>query len=316
MWSQINDEISSIKRQASKNIPTVQEIVTGTQNLLFNRGPGLLVDIHHQAKSIYPKNFTGLNLIANKILNHQTDYNFNVNLNTEDFVYSPYKSYIGREEKRYASECNQAGYSSITFRQDISDELKLTVCGHIQHVKSGTVECVMDYYGKGFTTSASIANINTSLVEIIIQHLQEINRKIAVGLELNLKGQSNFSPSSQNVSAVGRYYEDSIKGIISGTVGSQGMQMCIAKEIKPQLSVATILDVCFQKRHITGSIACKYIEKDMSLQASIDNTGCVVINLSKKDLYKNDKIVFRPTISVLLNLQKTFKLGIGFELFI
>ncbi|XP_077300445.1 mitochondrial import receptor subunit TOM40 homolog 1-like [Arctopsyche grandis] len=317
MWSQINDEISSLTRPASKNVPSLQTIMSGAKEALLSPGPILLVNIHRQCKQVYPKHYSGITLLLNKNINDQVKYNFNLNLNPLEPYHSPYNAYVGRELERYSTDQNQAGYSNITLEQSISEELKCSVSGHVQHVNAGTVDCVFDYSGKNFTTSASISNINASKTEVILQHLHEINKKVSIGAELGLQTANITSIDSKRASIVGRYCEDNL-GVVSGTLNNRGLQVCLFKKIKPQLKIATVLDVCFETKHLIGSLACQIIEKDVCLRTSVDTDGYVALNLTNNSLYERDNIVVKPNISLLCNSldPKSVKFGVGFEVFV
>lgn len=298
MWGQFEKELNNILDVIK--IPRKNDIKLVQRRILFPNNPGLLTDINKHVKNIYPNYYGGLNITAKSQLSGDLDYTLHVNIDKTEW-FRPYGDYIGKTLQ-----------NTMLFEHNLSNQLKCTVNAQLDQIENGTLECVLDYYEKESSHSAAISNVGFNNGKASFRTLHTLNNNLSAGGEVTLKsGKGNFREATE-INLAARYFDSKRKCIFSGSVGTEGVQICVFKRIDPKLFTSSIIDYELNTQKIIGSVAGQFIHDLGIIKASLDTKGRAGINLSKH-LYKDDMDI-KVTLGASTDFRNLIKVGVGLDI--
>ncbi|XP_049878553.1 mitochondrial import receptor subunit TOM40 homolog [Pectinophora gossypiella] len=265
--------------------------------------PGLLRYIHNAARYRLPQCFEGGSVSVkqssknNWILGHTLSFS-----SVSPGGYKLLLSYVDPAKPAtppyFVMEAAPGGQLSCEVRVGPTKGTRATVVAQIADGELYSFESIFDAYFNSCT--ASVIAVNREF--IALHFLQSITKNVSLGGEVVARGHSELSSAS----GAARYADP--KNSLSATLGNRGVDVCYARNIKPFLTVAAMLEVGFAIRRALGTLAYEWRSDFWTARASIDSDGLVGATLQRALGGKNAQL--SCAISALLNHPNDkFRLG-------
>ncbi|KAJ8736196.1 hypothetical protein PYW08_006852 [Mythimna loreyi] len=266
--------------------------------------PGLLRHIHNTARYRIPQCFEGGSISVkqsssgNWVLGHSLSFS-----SVSPGGYKLMLSYANKKKPSampyFVMEAAPGGQLSCEMRVGPTSGTRATVMAQIADAELYSFESIIDAYFNRFT--ASIIAVNREF--IALHYLQAVTDTLSLGAEVVARGHSTEVSSA---SGAGRWASGD--HALSATLGNRGLDLCYARDIKPFLTVAAMLEVGFAVRRAVATLAYEWHTQDWTVRASADSDGLVGATLQKA--IGGTKAQLGCAISALLNHPNDkFRLG-------
>ncbi|XP_021192465.2 mitochondrial import receptor subunit TOM40 homolog [Helicoverpa armigera] len=268
--------------------------------------PGLLRHIHNAARYRLPQCFEGGSVSVKQ--SSSTNWIFGHSLSFSSVSPGGYKlllSYVDKNKPSslpyFVMEAAPGGQMSCEMRVGPTQGTRATVVAQIAEAEFYSFESIMDAYFNKFT--ASIIAVNREF--IALHYLQAVTDQLSLGAEVVARG---HSAELSSASGAGRWvYEDHS---VSATLGNRGLDLCYARDIRPFLTVAAMLEVGFAVRRAVATLAYEWHTEEWTVRGSADSDGLVGATLQRSLGGRKAKLAC--AISALLNHPNDkFRLGFG-----
>ncbi|KAF9421406.1 hypothetical protein HW555_002621 [Spodoptera exigua] len=268
--------------------------------------PGLLRHIHNAARYRLPQCFEGAcvsvkhSAKSNWVFGHSLSFS-----SVSPGGYKVLMSYVDKEKPAslpyFVMEAAPGGQMSCEMRVNPTQGTRATVVAQIAEGEFYSFESIMDAYFNRFT--ASVIAVNREF--IALHYLQAVTDQLSLGAEVVARGQSAELSSA---SGAGRWISEDHS--ISATLGNRGLDLCYARDIKPFLTVAAMLEVGFAIRRAVATLAYEWHTEEWTVRGSADSDGLVGATLQRSLGGKRSQLAC--AISALLNHPNDkFRLGFG-----
>ncbi|XP_041975468.1 mitochondrial import receptor subunit TOM40 homolog 1-like [Aricia agestis] len=268
--------------------------------------PGLLRHIHNAARYRVPQCFEGAVV---SVKQSATDSNWVIGHSMSFSSVSPggYKVLLSYAQKHrsdapyFVLEAAPGGQMSGEVRVSPTQRTRASVVAQIADKQLYSFESIFDVYFKSST--ASILAVNREF--IALHYLKSITERLSLGAELVARGRDR---SLSSASAAARWSDDD--NSLSATVGDRGLDVCYARNIKPYLTVASMLEIGFGIQRAVATLAYEWHARDWTVRGSVDSDGLVGATLHRG--LGGRRAQLACAISALLNHPNDkFKLGFG-----
>ncbi|XP_023946779.2 mitochondrial import receptor subunit TOM40 homolog 1-like [Bicyclus anynana] len=268
--------------------------------------PGLLRHIHNAARYRLPQCFEGACVSLkqsaqnNWVLGHSMSFS-----SVTPGGYKVLLSYVDKSKPiglpYFVMEAAPGGQMSCEIRVGPSQGTRATVVAQMADGQLYSFESILDAYFNNFTMS--IIGVNREF--IALHYLQAVTDQISLGAEVVARGQASELSS---LSAAARWSGD--KHSVSATLGNRGLDVCYARDIKPYLTVSSMLEVGFTIRRAVATLAYEWHTPAWTVRGSVDSDGLVGATLQRALGGNNAQLAC--AVSALLNHPNDkFRLGFG-----
>ncbi|XP_032529037.1 mitochondrial import receptor subunit TOM40 homolog 1-like [Danaus plexippus] len=268
--------------------------------------PGLLRHIHNAARQRIPQCFEG----ACVSMKHSSTSNWVVGHSMSFSSVTPggYKILLSYADKKrsiglpyFVMEAAPGGQMSCEIRVGPTSGTRATVVAQVADGEIYSFEGIYDAYFNNFTSS--IIAVNREF--IALHFLQAVTEQISLGAEVVAR-----SHAAELSSASGAARWAAEHHSVSATLGNRGLDLCYARNIKPFLTVAAMLEVGFAIRRAVATLAYEWHTDQWTVRASVDSDGLVGATLQRALGGKRSHLAC--AISALLNHPNDkFRLGFG-----
>ncbi|KAJ8735717.1 hypothetical protein PYW07_007337 [Mythimna separata] len=212
-------------------------------------------------------------------------------------------SYLNKKKPRavpyFVMEAAPGGQMSCEMRVGPTNFIRATVMAQIADAELYSFESIIDAYFNRCT--ASIIAVNREF--IALHYLQAVTDSLSLGAEVVARGQTTEVSSA---SGAGRWASGD--HAVSVTLGNRGLDLCYARDVRPFLTVAAMLEVGFAVRRSVATLAYEWHTQDWTVRASADSDGLVGATLQKS--LGGKKAHLGCAISAILNHPNDkFRLG-------
>ncbi|ODN05264.1 Mitochondrial import receptor subunit TOM40 1 [Orchesella cincta] len=280
-------------------------------NEKFKNNPGSYEDLSKKCKEIFPQPFEGAKVMINKSLNqgfhvshtltmslhHPSGYRLN-DLTSASPAVTP--------ERRPLVLLGEHGPQR--------EALKTKFVVQVMNSKFAGTQFGLDFKGRDFTASATLANFNLfSETGIGVVHfLQAITPKLCVGAELMYQQAPQIPGGAATaLTCSGRLTTD--ESIWSAFAGTNNLGMSYYRRLNEEIQIGVELENSYQQQQFIAAIGYQFElpKANFSMKAMIDNNWTVTGVLEKRLL----PMPFLLSVCGSLNhVKNQFRLGCGFSI--
>lgn len=272
--------------------------------------PGTFEDLHKKFDNLEVKNFEGARLVVKKILSKHFDATHTLLLNPKaETLYKTlnHKKEVDREhgykfgvsytglkkvnsEERYpviSGDIKPNGDLNASFVHTIGCRLRVKLSTQIKQNKYEKLKTSMEYRSDDFTFTATL--IDPSILKqeglLLLQYLQSITTRIALGVEIASKMTSNSLEGNQaNLAGAFRY--SSGFRTLTTTVGQAGLRVCYHHRQSHDLQMGVELQFNFVTKENKAKILYQLNPPavDWNFRGFFDSKG-VIGGVFEKKLY-------------------------------
>lgn len=279
-----------------------------------------LSDIHAEAKTVFPDCFLGAKVmvmrqIADKVKMVQ-EYNF---AKQRLDSYRSFSQLLHKEMEAKSDDkvvINPSGSVTATYHTTVEDNCEIWLTSKIKDITSSETELTFekDTHKSIGCFSMSMRDVDPSNIKLVTQMMYRFFPDFSVGTQIGLRPLCLPLVPEYSISA--RYEKPSFA--LTSTVAKTGFQVCVFKNLSPDLKLASIINEGCRGGPPTVSVAMhKSYEGGSELKIFVDSERCGGFTFQKDVVFyepMNDDRVLRLIASTLIDRQRRVRLGFGFHL--
>ncbi|CAL8139949.1 unnamed protein product [Orchesella dallaii] len=291
-------------------------------NEKFKNNPGTYEDLSKKCKEIFPQPFEGAKVMINKSLNQ--GFHVSHTLTMSSITPSGYRfgtTYIGSQLLTpndpalvLLGDTDPSGNLNAQGFFNWSEALKTKFVVQVMNSKFAGTQLGLDYKGRDFTASATLANFNlfneTGIG--VVHFLQAITPKLCVGAELMYQQAPQIPGGAATaLTCSGRLTTD--ESVWSAFAGTNNLGLSYYRRLNEEIQLGIELENSYQQQQLIAAIAYQFDlpKANFSMKAMIDNNWTVTGVLEKRLL----PMPFNLSICGSLNhVKNQFRMGCGFSI--
>ncbi|VVC95649.1 uncharacterized protein LOC126965258 [Leptidea sinapis] len=311
---------SNLKEDLSKWITSLQNLLPKKKDIIIIQPQKAVLtrlgNIHFEAKSVFPKCFTGTKLVILRELFDKVKLVQQYNFGRPKDSYKCFSHFIHKEmETQNNSDglvIDSTGSATASYKEVLEDGIEIKLTSKIKDLISSETEMVLEKETDKLigSFSCTMKDVDPKTLRVVTQFIYKVLPEFSVGIE---SGMRPLYPLLPDISISSRYEKGSLT--LSSTVSQLGFQVCLYKQLAPDLRIATIVNENKNGPNM-GFALHKMYGNGSEFKVFIDSQRCGGFTF-EKDVHfveHNDTRVVRLVASTLIDRQRRVRFGFGFHL--
>lgn len=310
------NEVSSFVASLHKLLPKKKDFIVIEPE---RPKPRRLVDVHIEAKSVFPLCFIGTKLVVLREILDKVKLVQQYNFGRPKESYRCFTDLIAKETEPKPSHdglvLDWTGSATASYRETIDGGYEMRLVSKIRDLISSENEIVLEKSNESSVGSVTctMRDVDPNTIRVISHFIYKLLPEIYIGTELGVRPLAY--PPNPELSVSARYEKPTFT--LSSTLSRLGFQVCLFKKLSSNLRIASIINESSKAPTTVGIALHKTYLNGCDVKIFVDSQRCGGFTLQKDVLLQepqNEIRVLRLVASTLIDRQRRVRFGFGFNL--